>query len=119
MRLLCLRCREITGASEGHSLNACPACGNTNPPADADDTVTITLTTHELRILTIWASNWAEAHTDKPEGQDSPRVIAGILDGIGQYTSAPLSLRQEVADVRAAFPDSEVTLYRDGEETDI
>ncbi|WP_432169040.1 hypothetical protein [Streptomyces sp. 1222.5] len=120
VRLLCCHCRAITElAPDAEPLRACPKCGSTAVPADADDTVTVTLTKHELRILGIWASNYAEGIKDRPGGEDSPRVVYGILDHLGTQTDVALSLRQDLADVRAAFPSSRVTIYRNGEETDL
>ena len=116
MRLLCLRCREIV---DQEGLTACPTCGSTKPPADADDTVTATLTRHELRILTFWASNYAASIKDHPDGGDAPLVITGILDHLAHFTDTALSLRQEIADVRSAFPTSNVTVHRNGKETDL
>ena len=121
MRLLCLACRDISEVlsdGEDPGLAACPACGNTKVPADADDTVTITLTTHELRVLAIWASNWATAIKDHPSCEDSPQVIQGILDHLALYTSAALSMHQEIADLREQF--GKVTVYNaDGTVSDI
>lgn len=121
MRLLCCHCRKTTTVeSEDEPLRSCPSCGSTAVPADADDTATVTLTKHELRILCIWASNFAEAIKDRPGSEDSPNVVYGILDHLGTQTDVALSLRQELADVRAAFPDSTVTVYRaDGTEVDL
>lgn len=120
MRLLCCHCREITEVDpEGEPLRACPQCGSTATPADADDTATVTLTKHELRIIGIWASNYAEGIKNSPGCEDSPKVVYGILDHLGTQTDVALSMRQEMADVRAAFPDSKVTVYRNGEETDL
>lgn len=121
MRLLCCHCREITEVDpEGPTLTACPHCGSTSTPADADDLAIVTTTKHELRILCIWASNYAESIKDRPGCGDSPKVVYGILDHIGTQTDVALSMRQELADVRAAFPDSEVTVRRaDGTETDL
>lgn len=121
MRLLCCHCREITEVDlEGSALTACPHCGSTSAPADADDLATVTLTKHELRILCIWASNYAENIKGHPGCGDSPKVVYGILDHLGTQTDVALSMRQELADVRAAFPDSAVTVRRaDGTETDL
>ena len=100
------------------SVTACPSCGNTKVPADADDTATVTLTTHELRILPIWAANWAEAIKGHPGCEDSPRIVQGITDHLAVYTSAALSMRQEIADLREMFGD--VTVYNaDGTVSDI
>ncbi|MCM1972342.1 hypothetical protein [Streptomyces sp. G1] len=120
MRLLCCHCRSITEVdAEGEPLRCCPNCQSTAVPADADDTATVTLTKHELRILGIWASNYAEGIKDRPGCEDSPKVVYGILDHLSTQTDVALSMRQEMADVRAAFPESKVTVYRNGEETDL
>lgn len=117
-RLLCLHCRAVILVRPETPLSACPKCQSRSVPADLADTTTITLTTHELRILTIWASNWAHSIKDAPGCTDSPKVIAGILDEIGKTTSAALSLGQEIADLRAEFGDVRV-VRGDGTETDL
>lgn len=50
---------EIQGATR------CPACGTTGLPSSIDQDTTIQINWHELRILTIWASNWASAKCDE------------------------------------------------------
>lgn len=117
-RLLCLHCRQIILIHPETALTACPNCGSRSIPADTADTTTLTITTHELRILTIWASNWATHIKDTPGCDDSPKVISGILDEIGKATAVPLSLGQEIADLRAEF--GEVRVVRgDGSEVDL
>lgn len=117
MKLLCMDCgAEID--PEGRNLICCPECGSQSIPADLDDSVTITISNHELRILTMWASNWARG-ASRP-GVDMNKPIGVILARLGTQTSAALTLSQEIADVRAAFPESEVKV-RDasGKELDI
>lgn len=47
-------------------------------------------------------------------------MVYGILDDIGRITSAPLSMRQELADLRADSNVGEVRVYRsDGTPTDL
>lgn len=117
-RLLCLSCREVIVVEVGQELAGCPVCRDTSIPADADDTVTLTITKHELRILTMWADNHARAISKQPGLEGMVKVTMGIIDAIGRQTDTPLTLSQEIADARAAFPDLTVTLYRDGRETD-
>lgn len=108
MKLLCMDCgSEID--PEGRKLICCPECGSQSIPADLDDSVTITITNHELRILTMWASNWARARSTAE--LDLTKPISVILGRLGTQTTAALSLSQEIADVRAAFPESEVKVY--------
>lgn len=117
-RLLCLRCRSITEFEPGQFLACCPECHGTGTPANADDTVTVTLTKHELRILTMWATNWANSIVDQPRCEDSLLVTQGIVDALGTQTDVPLTLSQEMADVRAEFPQATITVQRDGKPTD-
>jgi hypothetical protein len=112
--LLCLTCGNITSTDE--DLRACPACGDSvHSPADLAETVTVTLTKHELRILTMWAENWA-----RECGGAAMKAMGTILLRLGTQTDVALTLSQEIADVRAAFPDSEVTVHRaDGTQEDL
>lgn len=116
MRYLCLCCSTVSEITE--KVPGCPGCGcNRHVPADADDTVTLSLTKHELRILTFFASNWARRSADDDH---IAAGVQGILDRLGPQTDAALSLSQELADVRAAFPDSDVTVYdASGRRTDL
>lgn len=102
-RLLCLQCGEEADATGG--LRGCPSCGDReHVPADLDDTVTVTLTRHELRILTIWASNWGDQC-------GSPEATQVICDRLAQQTDAALTMSQEVADLRAAFGGDNVQVF--------
>lgn len=45
-------------------LNCCPNCGATGVPCSDAEQVIVSVNTHELRILCIWAENWANTHKD-------------------------------------------------------
>lgn len=110
--LLCLCCH--TSTEQVPDMRACPSCGcSKHPPADLGDTVTITLTQHELRVLTFWA---AEHGRKVMSGPCNP--IQTITDRLSLQTSTALSFSQEIADLRAAFPASDVTVVRDGRVAD-
>lgn len=104
-RLLCVRCRNITTGTHEEivKLTCCPECGSLGSPADLDNTITPTITVHELRILTIWASNWENQMRRTGQAVEDRSAIAGICSGLAQYTDAPLLLSQEIADLRATF----------------
>jgi hypothetical protein len=86
-------------------------------PANLDDSVMIHISTHELRILTMWADNWARYIADR--SPDAPKVVRLILDRLATQTSAALTLGQEIADVRAEFPEGQVRIYNSqGEEVE-
>lgn len=121
MNLLCLECGTELVLSEDHELNRCPNCRGKGVPADLNQTVTLTITRHELRILTIWAGQWADwgVRQGWKDAEIGPKIIRTITDRLATYTDAALSMSQEFADLRAAFPASEVKVYRDdGEQID-
>lgn len=117
MALLCLECRdEFEDVPEGYV--ACPGCGARGVPADTEQTVTVTITKHELRILTFWAANFAAANRDR--APEMPAIVQGIVDELGKSTDVALSLSQEITDLRRAFPKADVRVFRsDGLETDL
>lgn len=60
--------------------------------AIADD-ATIRINPHELRILTIWASNWAAQHC----GMGARQALAGVLGALSiQLPGVPLTMGDEI-----------------------
>lgn len=55
----CLICNEEFTTEEIKGASCCLKCGNKGTPADPKEDVTIKINWHELRILSIWAENWA------------------------------------------------------------
>lgn len=45
-------------------VSGCPTCGTHSLPCDPKKDVEIKINTHELRVLTIWADNWAQHNVD-------------------------------------------------------
>lgn len=106
MRLLCLACGAETLADGEQPC--CPECkDNDHVPADLDDTVDLTITRHELRILTFWADNWARQHDEFCQ-----KAMQIILDRIGMQTNTALTLGHEIADLVEQFGD--VRVFRPG-----
>lgn len=62
----CLICNKEYTAEQMKTATCCPNCGYDGPPCDPQQDVTVHLNWHELRILAIWAENWAH-HTDANE----------------------------------------------------
>jgi hypothetical protein len=72
----------------------------------------ISITRHELRIITMWAEHWAGRVS-------AQRAFRTIVERIGIQTDTALTLGQEVADLRAAFPDVEVKVHNSDGQTDL
>lgn len=114
----CTACRsEFTAADlrEGTDdpVTACPKCGSKGVPSDPRKDTTITINPHELRILTIWASNWAtEKCTD-----DNRRSLKGLLGALSkQLPGVPLTLRAEFQEIADEF-GSRVEVHQGGDVT--
>ncbi len=101
----CVQCdTEFTEEQlQGHSV--CPACGTKSLPCDPAKDVQLKINTHELRILTIWADNWAQAHGE-PQSQKTLSCIIQRL--AAQLPGTPLTLAGEVKDLQDAGFNAEL-----------
>lgn len=117
-RWLCLRCAEVaevevdeTGRSV-QSFDGCPACHHHGIPADlTNDSVTVDLTWHELRVLVIWAEFWAGVDRGDPASKyDMQRAVTGIADRLHRQhlEKPPLTFTGEIAQLSAEFGHVEV-----------
>jgi DNA-directed RNA polymerase subunit RPC12/RpoP len=103
---LCLTCqKEIDPADpriedKAHPHHGgCPECGAKGLPADlATETVTVKVTWHELRILTMWAERWSATEQATPE---MTKIVYGIADRLqAQHMERPgLTFRSELAEL--------------------
>jgi hypothetical protein len=106
----CLACRSEFTEEQIKGANACPACNNPGVPMDPRRDAEITINPHELRILTIWASNWAEEKCD----DSARRSLKGILGALRQQLpGVSLTMLDELKDVAAAGHD--VQMIKGGE----
>lgn len=102
---LCLRCRRSFTEQEVAGTTTCPGCGDKGVPADPRKTVTITLTTHEWRILCIWAHRWAAEKV-----KEDVNVIDGIVGAIRQQKPdmPPLTMAEEFMGVKKMYPGAKL-----------
>jgi DNA-directed RNA polymerase subunit RPC12/RpoP len=96
---------EILGA------NACPTCGSKSVPMSISKDRQITINEHELRILGIWASEWAERHDDN----QMRKSLGGIFHRIRkQIPGITLSMAEEVQQVADTYGSTVTTAGPDG-----
>lgn len=69
----CTTCGHHVDSFDG--LSCCPNCGSDGRPCDDANQVTVSISTHELRLLCIWAENWGHAIKD---GSGDASVVYGI-----------------------------------------
>ena len=74
----CTRCGFKVEDFEG--LTECPQCGDSHPPCDDKDQVTISINWHELHILGVWAEARANELDEKYPG--SSEVVYSIMSRV-------------------------------------
>jgi DNA-directed RNA polymerase subunit RPC12/RpoP len=115
----CVLCSNSFTESQLVGANACPSCGTRSLPMSPDDDVTLNINWHELRILAIWAENWARqcdaAAKDKPDHENmllSVMTIAARLER--QYPEKPkVTLFSEIRDLRTGLAKIGATVESD------
>lgn len=84
-------------------LRQCPSCGTTATPCDPVNDVAIEINWHELRVLGIWASNWAnEKCKDDPRAAKSLHAILTRIQRQHPHKSA-LTMFGEIAALRDEY----------------
>jgi len=97
--------KEIEGAT------SCPSCNSTRRPIWISEDVLLPINWHELRCLTIWASNWAETFPDDEDHNDSKIWFQRLLNRINKLRppgGGALTLVQEVKELQRFFPSAEL-----------
>jgi len=94
----CTTCRAEFTDEETEGVTCCPNCGSEGLPMAIADDVTITINWHELRILGMWASNYANEHCE----ESGRKALAMILHQIAcqhpeRAADSPLTLAGEIA----------------------
>ena len=101
----CARCGARLTAEQTEGASCCPCCGSTGLPCDPSDDFLIEVNWHELRILGIWASNWADKLDDGAQAS-----LRGILSRLERQAPdrAPLTLGGELRQMRQAIATGEL-----------
>lgn len=108
----CTTCRAEFTDDEIEGKSACPSCGGTGVPMAIAQDITLRINWHELRILTIWASNYAGAKDFPIASRQALESILKQLEAQRPEGFAPLTLAGEVRQLQEAGYDAEM---RDGE----
>lgn len=84
-----IRCSDCEGVFPEGDYNCCPACGSKSVPQNPANDISLKINTHDLRCLTIWATNHARQHKFSAES-----VIRRVRRGLPE-THAKLALTME------------------------
>ncbi len=106
-------CTECGGTVESFGgLEKCPFCGTKGVPCVFQDDVNIVINWHELRILCVWAENWA-LQCDKAKDGGLQKTIISIMrrlhaQHLDKAQESPLSLLAEIAQIKEKYSGTEV-----------
>lgn len=104
----CVRCGGRYTAEEIEGAEKCPGCGSTGVPCDPQRDVWVQINWHELRILGIWAGNWAdrvaESGEDRTDARATVTAITRRLEAQHPEIKSPLTMQGEVRLLKEAFP---------------
>lgn len=99
----CTRCALELTEAESRDLTCCPRCKTKGLPMLVADDVTINVNWHELRILGIWAENYASASDERHPSEDSMQRLVNIIAGrihAQHPEKAPLTMTGELGELR-------------------
>lgn len=101
----CTTCGTEFSDIEIEGFNKCPSCGAMGVPMAISEDVEVKVNWHELRILTIWAENWArKIDKEKEEGDDTNSLltIMCIAERLQKQfpDKTPLTLFSEIRKLR-------------------
>ncbi len=108
MSTRCTRCDFETDDTEG--LTACPYCGSDRIPMDSTRDLTVRVNWHELRILVMWAMNWASRTEDPKKAEAAVAAIARRLAHQKPDPSWPgLTMGDDIRQLAEAVMDGTLT----------
>jgi hypothetical protein len=110
----CVQCDAEFTSAQLAGVKACPGCGTKSVPLDPDDDVTIRINKHELRLLTMWSSNYVDsivAPNDRELEQKAAaqKTLVAVRRRLSaQLPELPLTLADEVRGIQATGVDAEL-----------
>ncbi len=116
----CTQCRtelsmeELEKIAEKNfgKMDNCPTCGTESLPMDIKEDVEIKINWHELRILGMFAENWARHIGKKDEScASSIQTVTAITTAIEKQfpLKTPLMLVREIGQLKEQFPGVKLT----------
>lgn len=102
----CTVCGARFSSDEIEGAESCPKCKTISIPCDPDQDFWVEINWHELRVLGIFASNWADQCDKNSEGNtESLKCVRGILSRLERQfpNEPPLTLGGELRKIRESL----------------
>ena len=102
--------RFTDAETDGHSC--CPKCGDKGVPCDASQDLKIEINWHELRILGIWAENYAHSCDAKDSTSNLSKTVGAITRRLQRQFPelTPLTLSQEISELPRKMQEAGVKI---------
>ena len=99
----CTLCGARFTNAEIDGYYVCPKCENPGVPCDTNEDVSVRVNWHELRVLGIWAENYASHCDSKDSTANLARVVHAITRRLQQqFPKWPaLTLSGEIAELKS------------------
>ncbi len=117
----CIKCDSLFTDEEIEGHNSCPNCKTKNIPLDLNNNVNIKINIQELRILCMWAENYAVTVDNKNLDDAYHESLVGTVDKIASKINkqlisinkgTSLTMTDEIKEVQKIYPKTD--FYRDG-----
>lgn len=121
----CLKCESEFTEEQIRGFNCCPNCKTRNLPADPKNDINIKINTQELRILCMWAENYAiqtdDKNLDNPLYESLRDSVQRIVDRIRkqfppELKKIPLTWKDEMKGIEDSGLCKSVQLFIGGKE---
>lgn len=100
----CTTCASEFTDAEIVTAKCCPSCGSTGTPCSISQDIDLKINWHELRLLCIWASNWAtQADLDAGSIKSLNSIIQRLLAQRKDERWSPLTLFGELVELPEAL----------------
>jgi hypothetical protein len=102
----CQDCLSEFSDDEVKGLTACPSCKTTRLPISISHDIMLPINWHELRCLTIWASNWIDSSDDPATDtvRDWLQKLLQRISGFRPEGGGALTIAQEIKECQKEFP---------------
>lgn len=110
----CTECRSEFTEAEIFEATSCPRCGTASVPQSICQDVTVSINWHELRILCMWAENWANEKCETGSKKALASIIAALEEQRPDGSFPSLTLRGELQELADCGNIREAEIHQDG-----
>jgi hypothetical protein len=99
----CIVCESEFSGKEIEGVDRCPNCGDDSVPCSIDQDTTIKINWQELRILAVWAVNWAELRCGTRDQECIHKIVDRLQLQKPDESFGSLIVEEEVQQIADTF----------------